>query len=78
MVKTTVYMLPEIALRVRQLAAAEGRSQAEIIREAVQAYTGKSARPRPKGVGSYHSGRSDVSQRAEELLRRATRNRRWR
>jgi Ribbon-helix-helix protein, copG family len=79
MVKTTVYMEPEVALTLRQLAAVQGRSQAEIIRDAIAAYTSKSAvRPRPKGLGGYESGRSDISERAEELMRRAARSRRWR
>jgi len=79
MVKTTVYMEPEVALTLRQIAAVQGRSQAEIIRDAIAAYTSKSAvRPRPKGVGAYESGRSDISERAEELMRRAARSRRWR
>jgi hypothetical protein len=29
--------------------------------------------PRPKGIGAYTSGRTDVSERAEELLREAAR-----
>jgi hypothetical protein len=79
MVKTTIYMEPEVALTVRQLAAVQGRSQAEIIRAAILAYTNKiAARPRPKGIGAYESGRSDISERAEELMRRAARSRRWR
>jgi hypothetical protein len=78
MVKTTVYMGPEVALTLRQLAAVQGRSQAEIIRDAIVAYTKSAVRPRPKGVGAYESGRSDISERAEELMRRAARSRRWR
>lgn len=79
MIKTTVYMDPSVALALRQLAVAQGRSQADIIREAIVSYTSKSqGRPRPKGLGAYDSGRSDVSERAEELMRRAARSRRWR
>jgi hypothetical protein len=78
MVKTTIYMEPEVALTLRQLAAVQGRSQAEIIREAIRAYTKSAGRPRPKGIGAYQSGRSDVSERAEQLMRRAARSRRWR
>ena len=73
MVKTTVYMDSEIALTLRQLAAIERRPQAEIIREAILAYTKSAGRPRPKGVGAYKSGRTDVSGRAEDLMRRAAR-----
>ena len=51
----------------------------QIIREAILSYTGKaSRRPRPKGVGAYTSGRTDISERAEELMRSAARSRRWR
>jgi hypothetical protein len=79
MAKTTIYVEPEVALTLRQLAAVQERSQAEIIRNAILAYTSKTAaRPLPKGVGTYESGRSDISERAEELMRRAARGRRWR
>lgn len=41
--KTSIYLSDEQADRLVQLAQAEGRSQAEIIREAISSY-----RPRPK------------------------------
>ena len=79
MVKTTIYMEPSVALTLRHLASVQGRSQAEIIREAIVSYTSKSRRrPRPKGIGAYDSGRADVSERAQELMRGAARSRRWR
>lgn len=79
MLKTTVYLEPEVVLALRQLATAQHRPQAEIIREAILAYTGKSgSRPRPKGIGAYNSGRTNISERAEKLMRRAARSRRWR
>jgi len=78
MVKTTVYMDSEVALTLRQLAAIERRPQAEIIREAILAYTKSAGRPRPKGVGAYKSGHANISERAEDLMRRAARSRRWR
>jgi predicted transcriptional regulator len=77
MVKMTIYMDDEVALTLRQLAVTERRPQAEIIREAILAYT-KSAGRRPKGIGAYKSGRTDISERAEELMRRAARMRLWR
>ncbi|HYM10926.1 MAG TPA: CopG family transcriptional regulator [Bryobacterales bacterium] len=77
MTKTTVYLDPEVALSLRQLAERQGCSQAELIREALATYVRRSGRLKPKGIGRYHSGRSDVSERAEELLRRAARDRRW-
>ena len=77
MVKTTVYFSEETALALRQLASARGRSQAELIREAVAQYVGQATRPQPKGIGAYRSGRPDVSTRAEELLKKAARNHQW-
>ena len=77
MFKTTVYLDPEVALCLRQLSEVEGRPQAEIIRHALAAYTRRAARPKPKGIGLYRSGRTDVSQKSEELLRRAIKARRW-
>ena len=77
MIKTTVYLEPEVALSIRQLAQIKGRSQAELIREALAAYSRRASRPRPKGIGRYRSGRSDVSERAEDLLRQAVKGRRW-
>lgn len=77
MIKTTVYFDEETALALRQLATVAGRSQAELIRDAVALYVDQATRPLPRGIGGYHSGRSDVSTRAEELLRAAVHERRW-
>ena len=78
--RTTVYLDEEIALAIRQLAEREQRSQAEIIREALQRYLkhtrARGGPPRPVGIGAWRSGRGDVSERAEELLRQAARKRR--
>ncbi len=68
MVKTTVYFDDELALALRQVAQAEGRAQADLIREAVAQYVSRSARPTSTGIGAYHSGRSDVSSRAHEVF----------
>lgn len=76
MVKTTVYLDEGIALKLRQIAKNAGRSQAEVIREALRDYAEETERPWPKGVGKYDSGRSDVSERAEEILREKARQRR--
>jgi predicted transcriptional regulator len=76
MVKTTVYLDETVALKLRQIAKAGSQSQAEVIRDALETYTREAQRPRPKGLGGYRSGRSDISEKAEELLRRAARERR--
>lgn len=78
MLKTTVYLDPGVALALKHLATVEGRSQAELIRDALAAYTRKSKRPPIPGLGEFDSGRSTVSERAEEILRQASRKGRWR
>ena len=75
MLRTTVYLDEETALTIRRLADTQKRSQADIIRTALHNYlkqTGQqSSRPSPVGIGAYRSGRTDLSERAEELLRDA-------
>jgi predicted transcriptional regulator len=67
--KTTVYLDPEEYERIKDIARAEGRPPAELVREAVAEYAQR-RRPvrKPKSVGIGHSARGDVSERAEELL----------
>ena len=78
MVKTTVYLRDHVVQRLRSLARLQGRSQAELIREALERFvereSGSFARPAPVGVGRFRSGRSDISRRAEKLLRQAARS----
>ena len=79
MIRTTVYLEEDIVVALRHRAETEKRSQAEIIREALRRYvedTRGLERPPVAGLGSYRSGRSDVSERAEELLRERARKRR--
>ena len=78
MVRTTVYLDQEIALALRQLAARRGRSQAELIRDALASYTRRAVRPTPKGIGKYRSGEPDVAQRAKDILGDAAKRGRWR
>jgi len=75
-IKTTVYLTEELALQVQQVAQAEGRSQAEVLRAAVAAYVGQASLPQSTGIGAYRSGRSDVAQRTDELFADGMR-RRW-
>jgi hypothetical protein len=78
--RTTVYLDEEIAVAIRNFAESQNRSQAEIIREALAKYVKeverKTRRPPISGVGAYRSGRSDVSERAEEILRELARKKR--
>lgn len=77
MIKTTVYFDEDLALSLRQVAQAEGRPQADLIRDAVAQYVARSRRPRSTGIGAFHSGRSDVAERTDELFGALVRERRW-
>jgi predicted transcriptional regulator len=68
-VKTTVYLPAGDYRRLQALAREKGSSAASMVRDAVSAYAAKH-RPRsaPRSLGAAHSGRGDLSERAEELL----------
>jgi predicted transcriptional regulator len=67
--KTTVYLDADDYERIKEIARAESRAPAELVREAVAEYA-KRRRPRllPRSLGVGHSRRGDVSERAEDLL----------
>jgi len=72
----TVEISGSVAEKLRHLVEAEQRSEAEIVRDALEAYT-TSKRRLPKGAGMYRSGRSDIGQNAEEILRDAVKEGKW-
>ena len=68
-VKTTVYLDAGDYRRLKALAAAEGRSAAELIRVAVSAYArARTGRRSPRSLGVGASGDGSLSERSEELL----------
>jgi len=78
MIKTTVYLDTEIALSLRRMAESEGRSQAELIRDALEKFARGAKRPLPRGLGKYASGKANVSERARDILRDAAKRGEWR
>ena len=76
MTQLTIQLDDAAADALRQLAAIEQRSETEILCTALAAYS-QTGRPRPKGVGQYHSGRHDISVQAKNLLREDVTDRRW-
>lgn len=67
--KTTVYLDDADYRRLKALARVDGRPSAELVREAVAQYVAKrSGTVRPSSIGSARSGRSDISERVDELL----------
>ncbi len=68
-IRTTVYLDAAEYRRLKALARAEGRTAAELLREAVAEYTARrSARMRPRSLGAGASGKGDLSETAEDLL----------
>ncbi|MBI3824162.1 MAG: hypothetical protein HY289_15955 [Planctomycetes bacterium] len=66
MTAITVNVNDEIAQELRRLAAAQARTEADIVGEALAAYV-QTARPVPKGMGKYHSGQSNISEQAHHF-----------
>ena len=67
MTKTTVYLPDELKRDLERLAASSGRSEAQLIRDAVAALAGSAATPRPRGQ-LFTGGDPTLSERADELL----------
>jgi predicted transcriptional regulator len=68
--RTTVYLDLADYRRLQQLARAQGRAAAELVREAVAEYARKHASAaRPRSLGAGKSRKGDLSERAEALLR---------
>jgi predicted transcriptional regulator len=63
--KTTLYLEDDLRERIARVAKATGRSQAEVIRDALREYLSRRKRPRSIGLGK---GGPDLGDRVEELL----------
>ena len=68
--KTTIYLNSAEHRKLKTLAVREARPTAELIREAVSEYVKRrAAQARPSSIGAARSGRSDLSERTEDLLK---------
>ena len=68
-VRTTVKLADEVDTRLRHEAERRGITVSSLVREAIEAHLG--VRPGARhllSAGAGHSGRSDVSERIEEIL----------
>lgn len=70
MVRTTVYLEPEQAAALRRAAAQSGRSQAQVIRDAVRRETAAAAPRVFKSHGVGHGGGEPIGRNADEIVRR--------
>lgn len=68
--KTTVYLVEADYRRLQALARRREVTAADLVREAVSQYAHSEApRRKPRSLAAGKSGRHDLSERAEELLR---------
>ena len=63
MKRTTISLPEHILERLRRIAAEQGRSMADLVREAVEAKV-EDYRPRPRSLGIGASGHRDTARRA--------------
>jgi hypothetical protein len=68
MKRTTIYLEPELEVRLKMEMLRRKQPMAEIVREAVQAYLTREPTDGPPGAGAFRSGRSDTADRVEPLL----------
>jgi hypothetical protein len=69
-IKTTVYLEESDAAALRRMAAQTGRSQAEIIREAIAAATAPARRRKFKSLGKGRGGGVTTGRDADAIVRR--------
>jgi predicted transcriptional regulator len=53
MEKTTLYLPRELQLALRETARRQGRSQADVAREALERYVAEAGQPRPRSLGAF-------------------------
>jgi hypothetical protein len=68
MKRTTIYLAPDLEVRLKAETQRQGRPMAELVREAVEVYLAGGAPAGPPGAGAFDSGRGDTAERAEEIL----------
>ena len=71
MKRTTIYLEPDLEVRLKRETRRRKVPMAEIIREALRSHLGSGAPPKaPPGAGAFASGRRDTAGRAEAVLAR--------
>lgn len=70
--KTSLYLEPEQATRLKQAAELTGRSEAELVREGIELVLLRTQRPRRvRPMPSFDSGDPTFAARADEILSEA-------
>lgn len=62
---------------LRQMAAAENRSESELVRDVLDEFVQSARRRLPIGAGKYRSGSKETSERTDEILKSAVEQGEW-
>jgi Arc/MetJ-type ribon-helix-helix transcriptional regulator len=65
--RTTVYLPDDLKAKLERVARDGRRSEADVIREAIEHYTATAVRPRPR-LPLLESGQPDLAERVDEAL----------
>jgi hypothetical protein len=68
MKRTTIYLEPDLEVRLKMESLRRKQPMAELVREAVEVYLAGEPKSGPPGAGAFASGRADTAHRAEALL----------
>lgn len=68
MQKTTIYLPRELKRDLEEAAAASGRSEADVVRDALARLTARTRWPRPR-MPLFHSGRRTLAERVDQALK---------
>jgi predicted transcriptional regulator len=66
--RTTIKISEELDAKLRHEAARRGVTISEVTREALESYLGRNGSRRLRAAAAGNSGRSDISERIEEIL----------
>ena len=68
MKRTTIYLEPELEVRLKRETRRRRMPMAELIRAAVRQYLGEAPGRRPPGGGAFTSGRADTAAHVDRAL----------
>jgi hypothetical protein len=68
MKRTTIYLEPELEMRLKVEGLRRKQPMASLVREAVEAYLGGGPLTGPPGAGAFASGGRDTADRVDDVL----------
>jgi len=69
--RTTIYLDPELELRLKREAHRQQRPMAELIRETLRQHVADASDRPPPGAGEFASGKTDTAAKADVWLTRS-------